>query len=341
MCTGIAMKSRENHYFWGRTQEYNLEMPYSGIIVPRDMDSMLSLTPFKTKYAVLGVSAYYVPMIIDGVNEKGLAGGTFYFGNYNRYGKEEAIRKAGKKPMRPEDIIFYILSNYETVKEIKERLNDDIAIADTVNIQGVSLPQHCVFQDVSGESVVIEPSTEGRFDLYDNPVGIFTNSPKFDWHLINLQNYVGLSNKIDPGILMGDFEIFTNGKGNGLRGIPGDFTPQSRFVRAAYLKEFSNTVPDEKAIDLLFHLLNSFDIPKGVVEVGGPEDLQYTQYTSAYDLEGKAMVIHTYDNRHLQVLKMKEKYMTGDRCYYFDLQERPQVVEMGEIDPKNLPNFLK
>ena len=30
--------------------------------------------------------------------------------------------------------------------------------------------------------------------VYDNPVGLMTNSPRFDWHLTNLNNYTYLSN---------------------------------------------------------------------------------------------------------------------------------------------------
>ena len=30
--------------------------------------------------------------------------------------------------------------------------------------------------------------------VYDNPVGVMTNGPKFDWHLTNLDNYTFLSN---------------------------------------------------------------------------------------------------------------------------------------------------
>jgi len=49
------------------------------------------------------------------------------------------------------------------------------------------------------------------------------------------------------------------------RGVPGDFTPPSRFVRAAI---FSKTaVPSNTAqsgVEQVFHILNNFDIPVGV-----------------------------------------------------------------------------
>ena len=53
--------------------------------------------------------------------------------------------------------------------------------------------------------------------------------------------------------------------GSGFLGIPGDVTPPSRFVRAAF---FQATAPRqstaEDAVRQGFQLLNNFDIPIGI-----------------------------------------------------------------------------
>jgi choloylglycine hydrolase len=67
-----------------------------------------------------------------------------------------------------------------------------------------------------------------------------TNSPNYDWHLLNLRNYSNLTpwgapatRNID-GVSLAPF-----GSGSGMLGLPGDFTPPSRFIRAT---AFVNTM---------------------------------------------------------------------------------------------------
>lgn len=55
-------------------------------------------------------------MLMDGVNEKGLAGGSFYFGNgYNKYAEQAIIEASGKVALRGEEIVTYVLANYSSV----------------------------------------------------------------------------------------------------------------------------------------------------------------------------------------------------------------------------------
>jgi penicillin V acylase-like amidase (Ntn superfamily) len=329
MCTGITIKSKSGNSYWGRTQEFNLQLEYNGGIIPKNYQLKLTAVDFSTRYAAMGVVLAGQTLLIDGVNEQGLMGGSFYFGHYNRYTELEKIKAAEKIPLAGAEFVTYALTNYKSVAELKERANLDTAIAISDDLVGI--PQHYVFQDTAGASVVIEPSIEGGYEIYVNPVGVFTNSPKFDWHLTNLQNYVGLSDYRAQEIQMGDLHVISNGKGSGLRGIPGDFTPQSRFVRAAYLKHFSDPVEDEQAIDQIFHLLNSFDIPKGVVKVSNETDVQYTQYTSAYDGQKKTMYVHLYDNRTVQTLSLSEGDLSNVNPQYFVLNKQQQYVAMKRI----------
>lgn len=94
---------------------------------------------------------------------------------------------------------------------------------------------------------------------------MLTNSPGFEWHLANLNNYVNLlpgsvDNKEWNGQTLAPF-----GGGSGMLGLPGDVTPPSRFVRAAF---FQMTAPRqataEKAVRQAFQILNNFDIPIGM-----------------------------------------------------------------------------
>ena len=91
-----------------------------------------------------------------------------------------------------------------------------------------------------------------------------SNSPTFDWHMTNLSNYVTMTDKNVAKIDLAGKEIKGLGQGSGMLGLPGDFTPPSRFVRAVAFSK--SALPVEKAEDGVlqaFHILNQFDIPKG------------------------------------------------------------------------------
>jgi penicillin V acylase-like amidase (Ntn superfamily) len=50
-------------------------------------------------------------------------------------------------------------------------------------------PVHFVIHDRHGKFVVIEPFDK-TLKIYDNPLGVLTNAPTFDWHMTNLRNYI-------------------------------------------------------------------------------------------------------------------------------------------------------
>lgn len=77
MCTGISLKTVEQTIFWGRTQEFDLDLPYQGVIIPKDYLIEDTLTAFETKYAVMGIGVKGMSTMIDGVNQAGIAGGSF------------------------------------------------------------------------------------------------------------------------------------------------------------------------------------------------------------------------------------------------------------------------
>lgn len=330
MCTAITLKSTENHFFFGRTQEFNLLLDYNVAVIPRKFHISHAFTPYEGRYGGLGMICEGLPHFIDGINEHGLAGATLYFANENRYISAEEIKKQGKIALRGEELITFVLLNYRSIDEIIDNINHDVAICDdnTDSSFGSSLPQHYIFIDKTGECLVVEPSIPGEFKLFKNPIGVMTNNPTFDWHLTNLQNYVGLHDAVDGDKTLPDFLIKSAGKGSGLRGLPGDFTPASRFIRATFLKCFSDKVNDVKTLDLLFHILDTSDIPKGVIRCSSEHDLQYTQYTSAYDIQKQHIFVHTYDNRRIQTVKWNETLLDKPEMTLFQIDNKQDIAVM-------------
>src|SRR4249920_1273560 len=91
-------------------------------------------------------------------------------------------------------------------------------------------------------------------------LGIMTNAPTYDWHMTNLQNYVNLSVKDVENAKLGPVTL--PAFGSGLHGMPGDFTPPPRFVRAAiYSQSAAPNATAEDAVFSAFHILNQVRHP--------------------------------------------------------------------------------
>ena len=328
MCTGIRVKGLDDSVIWGRTQEFMVPFgpksfvegqpaydAYVGIDVPvgyvlKDTESPITFT-----HQVIGMAIDGKPfgndgfVFVDGVNDAGISCGMLYFSNYAKYGKAEDIKAAGKMPLRSSEYMTWALGNCGSLEEVIEKSHTLVGVSDTPDDLGQSDPFHFMFTDKEGNSIVMEPvNGDGTFKVHDNPLGVMTNSPTFDWHMTNLQNYTGLTNKMRENKIMANgVEVLSAGKGSGLIGMPADYTSQSRFVRAATLLTHARPSQNrDEARDTLFHILNSFDIANGVQDIND-ETMNYnTQYTVGYDLIGKEMFVSMHENRRLQRVAMTE-----------------------------------
>jgi choloylglycine hydrolase len=169
-------------------------------------------------------------------------------------------------------------------------------------------PFHLIVHDLAGRCVVIE-FVEGKTKVFENPVGVITNSPTFDWHLTNLRNYVKLTPTNAPPLAIGKAKFGPLGEGSGMLGLPGDYTPPSRFVRAVALSQAANPPRDaDDAVNTAFHLLDNFDIVKGVVraEQSGRIANDHTQWTSAADLKNHRYFYRTYDDPRIRVVDLSK-----------------------------------
>jgi choloylglycine hydrolase len=268
-CTGIKLKNEDDSIVHGRTLEFGVFVETSVAIVPRGY-KFVGTTPqgpglvYKSKYAVVGAMAYGIPSIMDGINEKGLSIGIFYFPGFAGY--STITEQNQRRALSPVEFSNWIITQFATVDEVKSSLSS-VVIAPTINKEwGPNPPPfHYIVYDKSGQCLVIEP-IEGKLISYDNPLGVFTNSPTFDWHMMNLRNFINLTPLNVKPINLAGVQLAPFGQGSGMVGLPGDFTPPSRFVRAAIFSTMAPPSKDaNKGIFQAFHILNQFDIPVGVV----------------------------------------------------------------------------
>jgi choloylglycine hydrolase len=314
-CTGIRLQAQDGAVIYGRTLEFGSNLDSNLIIIPREIayqgttESGKPGLAWRTKYGVAGLNGEGQMAIVDGLNEKGLASGIFYMPGYAKYQQVSADEEV--RSLAPWELVTWILTSFATVDEVRRAL-PEIRVG-SVKLDGVVLPLHYIVHDAAGNSLVVE-YLDGKLSLRDNPVGVITNAPDFDWHLKNLGNYVNLrADNAAPEAIDG-FKISQFGQGSGLLGMPGDFTPPSRFVRAVILSHAVAPVETgEAAIRQAFHVLDSFDIPLGAVRAVGDDATAYelTQWTSASDTKNLVFYFHSHDNRRIRQVDLKKVDFNG------------------------------
>lgn len=336
-CTGIRIVAEDNSVVRARTLEFAVDTGSDVILVPRGY-SRTATAPngakgksWEAKYASLGMNLLGLPFIIDGFNEKGLSVGLFYFPGYAGYQKSEAADD--DKTIAPWELGTYILDNFATLEEVETGLAE-VVVPDVVFAAWKIVPPvHYIVMDATGKSIVIE-YVDGKMNVHDNEIGVITNSPTFDWHTTNLNNFINLSFKnAEPKTFSGvTFSGF--GQGSGLVGMPGDFTPPSRFVRAAI---FSYGVLGSKTADDAvlesFHILNNFDIPRGVAREGQTDEegnilVNYTQWTSAADLTNRRYFIRTYEDSTIRSVALDDEDLDASEIKVWPSAGSEPIVPM-------------
>lgn len=188
--------------------------------------------------------------------------------------------------------------------------------------------------DATGDSAVIE-FLDGEVQITDNPLGVLTNAPTFDWHVTNLRNFVNLSPVALPGVALAEMDFTPLGAGSGMIGLPGDFTPPSRFVRAvAFSATARPTADGGETVHEAFRILDNFNVPLGAAEGSGLVDEEAgmrsaTLWTSAVDTRNLVLYYHTQHNRRVRMLDLKKIDFTSlDEIAFIPLdREKAQDIE--------------
>lgn len=309
-CTGLKLVAQDGTTVHGRTLEFGRPVPTSVAIIPRGY-SFTGTHPsgpgieFQAKYAVVGAIAFDELSILDGINEKGLSVGTFYFPGFADYAP--ATEQNRPNSLSPTEFPNWLVTQFATLDEVKEALANIAIVATPLKSWDNSTPPfHYIVYDKAGNSLVIEP-IKGQLIVHDNKLGVITNAPSFDWHLANLRNYIHLTPENISPVTIDGITFAPFGHGSGMVGIPGDFTPPARFVRAAAYS-LASLKPENstEAIFQLFHVLNQFDIPKGALrESHGEAALyDYTLMTSARDPQNLRFYFKSYEDQSIKMVDL-------------------------------------
>jgi len=298
-CTGISLTSKDGANIVARTVEWaSGESPSDYLIVPEGFERQ-SMLPDGTRNGMKYTAFYgYVGLasedyVIEGLNEAGLSSGLFYFPKTGSYPKYDATQK--DVTISDTEFVAWILGSFETVEDVIAALKTVRVVATDARAENL----HWRVADKFGRQIVIE-YMDGIPMVYENKLGVLTNSPAYPWHITNLNNYINLKPGSSDAHEFGDIQLSPIGHGSDMLGLPGDVTPPSRFVRAAFYQT-SAPVSDsaEKAVNQAFVILEAMTIPIGIQysdKTKIPDIPTATQWTSVTDMTNNKLYYTTMYN---------------------------------------------
>lgn len=343
-CTGITLKAQDGAVVFGRTMEWGtFDLHSRAVIIPRghqftgntpDHKSGLS---WKVQHGFIGLDAPAMGegLILDGMNEKGLAVNGFYlpgFTEYQMYDPAKANVSIG-----PGDVISYLLSTTATVDEAKTALAKVRVTPVVAPSLGFAPPAHFIVTEPSGKAIVIE-YVKGELVIFDAPLGVITNAPNYDWHITNLRNYLNLSKVALPSKKIEEMDFAPLGGGSGMIGLPGDNTPPSRFVRAVAFSQTARPTPTgQETVYELFRMLDNFNLPLGSAEGEGEattKDMRSsTIWTTIYDTKNRALYYHTQHNRRVRTIDVSKIDFASLREPVLIPLDRVKAQDIEDVTP--------
>ncbi|MBX9952551.1 MAG: choloylglycine hydrolase family protein [Candidatus Obscuribacterales bacterium] len=310
-CTDFRLNATDGSIVVGRSMEWGLDLK-SQLQKHSRGEQIQSHAPggkmglsWKSKYGFVGINSYGTELSLDGLNERGFSIELLWLPG----SKYQTIAAGDEsKAVSLLDFGTWLLGNFSSVEEAKAALKNIRVWAPSLPEWGGEPTAHIALHDADGKSAVIE-FTDGSMNIFDNPNGILTNAPTFDWQITNLRNYIDLSPVSHSGKSFGELDLLPTGQGTGLCGMPGDLSPPSRFVHTTAYVHFSKRAVDAKSAVLLAqHILNSVDIPVGVIRTADSADAHcdYTQWIVIKDLKNRVLHFRAYSDFSLHTVQLAQ-----------------------------------
>lgn len=313
-CTDFQVKADDGTVVIARANEYATDA-HSQIVFEPAGKKFTTNAPegkkglsWKSRYAYLGINGLGLEEnFVEGMNEAGLSmeGLMFPEAIYETVGTGDDARALSIL-----DIGSWILGNFATVSELKEQLPNILVWGEVIPKFGATLPLHIAVHDAAGNNLVIE-FINGQKRVYDNPIGVMTNMLELPWQIENLRNFLNIDQFNPPEKDFRGVVLRPVSTAVGWRLIPGDWSSTSRYVRIAYQVNMVSPVKDGMAaLNLAKHILNTVDIPLGIIKAKMPPDglveAEYTQWSTLKDLTNRVLYYYTYDNMNVRAIDLKK-----------------------------------
>lgn len=319
MCTAISYKAK-NHYF-GRNLDLDHSYCETVTITPRNFQFRYRMiAPQDTHYAMIGMASVIdgYPLYYDATNEYGLSmAGLNFPGNAVYHPKSEEHDN-----IAPFEFIPWILGQCKTVSQARMLLSRINLLACPFSANLPLSPLHWMISDKT-ESIVIEPMAGGII-VYDDPVGVLTNNPPFDFHMYNLSNYLNLTHEEPINRFTSKLDLIPYSRGMGAIGLPGDLSSSSRFIRAAFTKLNSVSEDTEnESISQFFHILGAVAQQRGCVKINGT--FEKTVYSSCCNTELGIYYYTTYENSQITGIHLFHEDLESNTLAIFPLITEQQI----------------
>jgi choloylglycine hydrolase len=160
--------------------------------------------------------------------------------------------------------------------------------------------------------------------------------------MTNVRNYINLSAVAWPAKKLENIEFTPIGAGTGFLGLPGDFTPPSRFIRAVAFTQTARKLADgDEATYEVLRIMDNFNLPLGAAEgsdhEAAPKLLEgmrsSTIWTSAADTRNLKFYYHTQHNRKLRMVDLKKINFSTKKIVRLPLDNK-QEQEIEDVTPK-------
>lgn len=333
MCTAISHFDK-NHYF-GRNLDLDYSYQESITICPRNYPFKFKYVDkiFSNHYAMIGMA--YVqddyPLYYEASNESGLSVAGLNFPHSAQYQEY----KEDKTNICPYELIPYLLSQFSTVDQVCEELKKMNIVNSSFSPDLPLAPLHWLISDKK-RSITVE-SNDNQLNIYDNPVAVLTNEPKFDYHLFNLNNYLSLGNATPKNTFSEKIDLKSYCLGMGGLGLPGDLSSMSRFVRVAFTKLNSvsetsrageTATSEEERVGQFFHILDSVAQTKGA-SLASDSSYEFTIYSSCCNTDKGIYYYTTYENRQISSVSMHKENLETDVLISYPMIKEEHIYQQN------------
>lgn len=313
MCTAVSFLTNE-HYF-GRNLDLEYHFHEAVTIAPRHFPLFFRKSKeLPNHYAIIGMAtvAEGYPLYYDATNEHGLSMAALNFPGNAAYFPASIT----KENVAPFELIPWVLAQCRSVEEAMPLLEKVNIMQLPFNQLFQLTPLHWILAD-RNRCITIE-SLQNGVQIYENPVGILTNNPPFEYHMYNLVNYLNLTHDTPANRFSNKLDLSPYSNGMGAIGLPGDLSSASRFIRATFTKLNSVCEPGElPSITQFFHILGSVAQQNGccLTEKG----YEKTIYSSCCNTDRGIYYYRTYDNSQINAVNMHETDLEGNRLQNYEL----------------------
>ncbi len=319
VCT--AVKFKKEKALFGR----NLDLEYSFgeriTFMPREFPlNFRREKSLSTHFSMIGTAYVFegYPLFYDAVNEHGVFMAALNFPENAVYFQE----KKGLYNVAPFELIPWVLGRCSTAKEAAELLKNANILDENFSPELPNTPLHWFVADKE-KAYAAEPLSTG-ISVLENPAEVLTNNPPFDFHLLNLANYMNVSPRKAENNFSEKLMIKPFSRGMGGMGLPGDLSSASRFVRAVFVKENSLCgESEEDEITQFFHILSSVEQQKGCVRLENGE-LEHTLYSSCATEDGKYF-FRTYENSRILCADIKKEHPDSRVLKTWPMEHRQDI----------------